>query len=385
VAPVVERTYGYARAAMERYDAIVIGGGAMGTAAARTLAERGRSTLLLERFTFGHGHGSSGGPTRIFRYNYAEPGYVAMVKLAAELWRELESAAGVELLRTTGGLDGGAAARGPSATVEASGVPIRRIHARDVTERWPALRFADDAELYLQDDSGVLRAADSVRAQASLARTAGADLREGARVTSLRSLHGGVEVETADGDAFAGGVAIVAAGSWAPDLLDGVGIDLPVVASLEQVTYFTLEDPQPLPTLIERWDDDVRADYTVPDPWELGSFKVGLHRGGAAVDLEPDLRPGIDETRLAHSRTHAAQRFAPHHETGTIDTCLYTITPDTHFVLDRVGPVVVASPCSGHGFKFVPLIGRVVADLATGRRAEISLEPFRLDRPALRR
>ena len=363
---------------------IVIGGGVMGTAAARTLAERGRSTLLLERFTFGHGLGSSGGPTRIFRYNYAEPGYVAMVRVAADGWRDLEDAAGVELLRTTGGIDAGAAAREPAAVVEASGVPIARVHAREVAERWPSLRFPDDAELYVQDDAGVLRATETVRAQLALATRAGADAREEVRVTALRPIGDAVEVRTEHDEVFAADAAVVAAGAWAPQVLAGAGIDLPVRASLEQVAYFALDEPAPLPTLIERWDDGVRVDYAVPDPWEPGAFKVGLHQGGDAVDLERR-RADVDRARLDRSRTHAAERFAAHHETGAIDTCLYTNALDEDFVLDRVGPIVVASPCSGHGFKFAPLVGRIVADLATGLTPELPIDRFRLDRAGLRR
>jgi sarcosine oxidase len=371
---------------MERFDAIVIGGGVMGTAAARNLAERGRSTLLLERLTFGHGSGSSGGPTRIFRYNYADPSYVAMVKMAAELWRELEDAAGVELLRTTGGVDVGAAAREPAATVAASGVPIERAQARDVMERWPALRFPDDAELYVQDGGGVLRAEATVLAQVTVATRAGAVAREGVGVTALRDVGSGVEVRTDGDEVFAAAVAVVAAGAWAPDVVGGAGIELAIAPSLEQVTYFALDEASPLPTVIERWDDGVHAGYAVPDPWDPGAFKVGLHQGGIDEALRLDDRPtATDGDRVARSTAHAAARFAPHRATGVVDTCLYTNTPDQDFVLDRVGPVVVASPCSGHGFKFAPLIGRVVADLATGEVPEVPLERFRLDRPALRR
>jgi sarcosine oxidase len=232
--------------------------------------------------------------------------------------------------------------------------------------------------VYLQEDSGVLRAAESVRTQARLAVAAGAELREEVDVVAVRATGDGVEVHT-DGDAFTADVAVVAAGAWAPAVLADAGVDVPLAPSLEQVTYFALDEPEPLPTLIERWDDGVHADYAVPDPWEPGAFKVGLHQGGDGVD--PSRRPtDPDPRRLARSRAHAAERFAAHHETGVVDTCLYTNTPDEDFVLDRVGPVVIASPCSGHGFKFVPLLGRVIADLATGQPAEVPLERFRVAR-----
>jgi sarcosine oxidase len=380
-------TRGYARRAMERFDAIVIGGGAMGTAAARSLAERGRSTLLLERFSFGHGLGSSGGPTRIFRYNYVQPEYVAMVRLAAELWRELEDAAGVDLLRTTGGIDVGAAAREIAAAVRASGIPIASVDAREVSERWPAVRFPDGTELYVQDDGGVLRAEATVRAQLALATRAGADARDGVRATGVRPMGDAVEVETEHGETFAAGVAVVAAGAWAPEVLAAADVELPVRPSREQVSYFALDERAPLPTVIERWDDGVHADYVVPDPWTPGAFKVGLHQGGRdrSVALDPEERPPeVDPDRLERNRAYAGERFAAHHATGTVDTCLYTNAPDEDFVIDRVGPIVVASPCSGHGFKFVPLVGRIVADLATDRTPEVPIGRFRLDRPGLR-
>lgn len=368
----------------ERFDAIVIGGGAVGTAAARSLAARDRSVVLFERFTFGHGFGSSGGPTRIFRYNYAEPDYVEMVRRAEPLWRELEGAAGVELLRKIGGIDAGPEAREPAAAVAAAGIAIRRADAREVAERWPALRFPDDAELYLQEDAGVLRAEATVRAQVELAGTLGADLRDGVRVTALRTTGDEVEIETEHGETSRARVAIVAAGSWAPELLAGAGIDVRLAPSLETVTYCELDDPSPLPTVIDRWDDGYRADYAVPDPWSPGAFKFGLHQGGVEGDLEPAWRPDPDPAVLERTRVLAAERFAPHREVGA-DACLYTNTPDTDFVLDRRGPVVVASPCSGHGFKFVPLVGRIVADLATGATPEVPLDRFTLGRPALRR
>ncbi|MBA3690976.1 MAG: FAD-dependent oxidoreductase, partial [Actinobacteria bacterium] len=148
------------------FDAIVVGGGAMGTAAARSLASRGRATLLLERFTFGHANGSSGGPTRIFRLTYHDPEYVRMARDALEAWRELEDAAGEPLMITTAGLDVGEGGRTSAAALAAAGERCTSISAEEVRERWPALRFAPDAEIFVQEDGGVCRAERTVRAQA---------------------------------------------------------------------------------------------------------------------------------------------------------------------------------------------------------------------------
>ncbi|GIU96250.1 MAG: N-methyltryptophan oxidase [Actinomycetota bacterium] len=365
----------------ERYDAIVVGAGAVGAAAAWALADRGAATLLLERFAIGHGRGSSGGPTRIFRFNYAEAFHVEMARHARDAWWELEARTGEDLLRVTGGLDVGRAARACAETVRAAGLEVRRIDAGEVAERWPALRLPDDAEIYFQPDAGVLRAEHAVRAQARLAAALGAELAEAEAVHAIAPVGGGLEVRTEARTARAPTV-VVAAGPWAPGLLARLGIRLALTTTREQVSYVRLDDPAPLPTVIERWDDGVRADYLVPDPWDPGWVKVGLHRGGRPADADA---PGEPDAELeARARRHAAARLAPHGPVGSTQACRYTLTPDERFVLDRVGPVVIASACSGHGFKFAPLTGRLVADLVTGAPPAIDLGPFRADRPGLR-
>ena len=137
--------------------------------------------------------------------------------------------------------------------------------------------------------------------------------------------------------------------------------------------------------MIDWFYDEAQPPYLVPDPFEgdPGHFKVGLHHSGPATDADGRSFDG-DPARVAREHAWVDRHIDAAVAIGRTDTCLYTLTPDEDFILDRVGPVVVASPCSGHGFKFVPLFGRLIADLATGATPAFPLEPFALDRPGLR-
>ena len=363
---------------------IVIGGGAMGTAAALELARRGRETLVLERFTPGHANGSSGGPTRIFRYAYHRDDYVRLAMLARDAWHELESAAAEQLLHVTGCLDVGEEGLRRADLLEENDVPVERLRGADAAERWPALRLPADADMAFQPQGGVVRAAPTVIAQARLASEAGATMRTETTVSDIAVRgDGGVGVHTDTGDVVAAPVAVVAAGAWARPLLATAGIEISLAPNLEQSTYFTLDDrATTLPTVIDWMSHVGQPPYLVPDPWDPGSFKVGLHHSGPMTDADSrSFDP--DPERVARATEYAQAHVPGSVATGRTDTCLYTLTPDEDFVLDRVGPVVVASPCSGHGFKFVPLFGRVLADLATGMQPAFDLSAFRVDRPAL--
>ncbi len=356
------------------YDVIVVGAGVMGTSAARWLAKRGRGTLLLDRFELGDARASSAGPTRIFRLTYHHPDYVRMARRALDEWRDLEAEAGEPLLVTTAGLDIGPEGRSSAEALEAAGVPFAYLSVEAIRERWPALRLETGTEAFVQEDGGVCMADRTVRAQARVAAGLGATVLERVRVERIVATGTGAEVH-ADAGMYRAPVVVVTAGPWAGDLLRTAGIDLPLVPSFEQVTYFALDDPAAIPTLIDWTVDPPRTPYTVPNPEEPSHFKVALHLSGP--DVDPDARSfDPDPDRVRRVEAYAAARFAPNRPTGATDTCLYTNTPDEDFVLDRRGPVVIGSPCSGHGFKFAPLIGRILADLATAQPAPLPIERF---------
>ncbi len=373
------------RSRMQRLDAIVVGAGAMGTAAARNLAMTGRETLLIERFSIGHPNGSSGGPTRIFRYAYHDVGYVRLAMAARETWDELEDASGEPLFRVTGCIDVGPEALQRASLLEAVGLRVERMSGADANERWPSLALPIEADVVFQPDGAVLKADRTVEAQARLAVAAGATIVEGTTVVGISAAGDGVALTTSDGTRFETPVAVVAAGPWAEPLLATAGIDVPLRPTLEQVTYFELGPDRAAPPPVIDWlYDEEHPAYVVPDPWEPGGFKVGLHRSGPATDadgrsFDPD--PG----RLQRVLDYVAVQVPAARPTDRTDTCLYTITPDEDFVLDRVGPVVIASPCSGHGFKFAPLFGRALAALAAGDEPVFDLSAFRIDRPSLAR
>jgi sarcosine oxidase len=361
-----------------RFDVVVVGGGVIGTSTARWLAARGRNTLLLERFEIGHARGSSGGPTRIFRLTYDHPDYVRMARRALEEWRALEDEAGERLMITTAGLDLGAGGRSSADALEAAGESFEYLPVDAVAERWPALRLDAGTEAFVQKDGGVCMAERTVHAQAKLAVGAGASVLENTRVLSVARRGDGAEVRT-DGESYVADVVVITAGAWARELLLGAGIDLPLRPSLEQVTYFALQEPSPLPTVID-WDvTPPRTPYAVPDPTRPGHFKVALHMSGPPVDADArSFQP--DPDRVRRVTDYVAGRFAPSVPDGATETCLYTNTPDEHFVLDRIGPIVVGSPCSGHGFKFAPLTGMILADLATDRPPAVPIERFTASR-----
>jgi sarcosine oxidase len=368
---------------VERVDVAIVGGGPMGTAAARALSARGRSVILFERFTLGHGNGSAAGTTRNVRLTYHDPVYVRMARHAFEAWRALEADAGVELLRVVGGLDVGDATDTAAAALAAAGERFDRPSPDEVVERWPMLRFPAHSRFLFQADGAVVRSRDALFALARTAAREGADLRDETTVRSIAPAGDGVELETSTGDAVRSAVAILAAGAWNGPLLRSIGVDLPLRPTLEQSTYFE-GAPTDLPTVIDWRGSSAEPPYLVPDPFVPGAVKAGIHRSGPPVDPEArSFDPDPVRVRLAASWVDGVLGSPP--TLVRSETCLYTLTPDEDFVLDRIGPVIVASPCSGHGFKFTPLIGTVLADLVTEAAPSVPLDRFRLDREGLLR
>lgn len=356
---------------VERVDVVVVGGGVMGSAAAWELARRGREVVLLERFGAGHTNGASHGASRIYRTTYGQPEYLDLAQEALGLWRELEAESGLDVLTLTGGVSHGLPRRDDiAAAFDARGVPYEWLHPDAAAERWPGLRF-EGSVLHEPSTAGRVHADRAVEAFQAVARARGAAIRHDVRVHSIVPVAGGVRVSTDGGELLAQRV-VLAAGGWVGQLLPGV---MPLVVTQEQPAHFRLragapgEDTwpsfthSPSPDLLgpgRTWPAEA---YGMATPGE--GIKVGLHGVGVATD--PDRRTFLAEPgRLATLQSYVAQ-WVPGVDPDDLVpvSCTYTTTPDEDFVLDRLGRVVVAAGFSGHGFKFGPAIGRVLADLAT--------------------
>lgn len=329
----------------------------MGCATARALSKLGKKVVLLERFRLGHKRGSSHGRTRIFRFSYPDPMYVDMAREALELWRDLEREAGTELVHTTGGLDLGPDISANAAALEECGVAYELLTASDAVERFPAVSIGPRTEALYQRDSAIVYADASIASFATAAMDADADVIEEREVISIEPSAASVVVRTPGGD-FEADRVVIAAGPWAKKILTQVGIDLPVRPTRETIAYFPIEGGA-LPTVVE-WGRP--AVYALPSPGQ--GLKVGEHIAGPAAD--PDDDQPADRGSVDRLARWVGERFpGADNEARLVETCFYTNTDDERFILERRDNIVIGSACSGHAFKFAPLIGKRLAALAT--------------------
>jgi sarcosine oxidase len=370
---------------VERIDAVVIGAGVAGSAAARSLAARGVSCILLEQFDVGHARGSSHGPTRLFRLAYPEQDYVGLAQRALESWRQLEDEAGERLLVTTGGLYAGGWAEACGEALAACGLGARQrwLSAGEAAERFPGMSFDGLERVLWQEDGGVCLADRTVTALVRAARAAGVDVRERAEALRLRPGSNGVEIETAAGTIGAR-VCVVTAGPYAAPLLEPAGLELPLQASFAQVTYFAPagEGADMPPGFVEAAGTDgglASGGYWVPGVDGASTVKAG--DGAAGRDVDARDAPFEVDPEEEGWMSEFVERRLPSFDPKPVrsETCIYTMTPDEDFVLGRRGPIVVGSACSGHGFKFGPLLGELLADLAA-REGSTPHDRFSLSR-----
>jgi sarcosine oxidase len=373
---------------MAAVDVAVIGLGATGSAALYHLARRGVCAVGIERFAPGHDRGSSHGETRIIRLGYFEhPSYVPLVRAAIPLWRALERDAGESILEVTGiielGAPDGELVAGTLRSARQHALPHEVLDAAAVMRRFPAFQVPPHVVGVFQPDGGILAAEPAVRAQARLAEAAGATLRIGETVRAIEPGPAGVRIVT-DRGAIEAGQAIVAAGPWLTSLLPDFPV--PIRVTRQVLGWFAPADPalfarEHCPVFMIETETGIY--YGFPAGPKPGVKFAKHHHEDEAIDPSAPVRPttGADEALLRGAlATHVP---AANGRLLSSQTCLYTMAPDGDFILDRLPgapAVIVASPCSGHGFKFAPVIGEILADLATANTTRHDISRFRLAR-----
>lgn len=373
------------------YRVIVLGLGGIGSAAAYWASKRlGAEVLGIEQFAFGHTRGGSEDHSRIIRLSYHRSDYVQLAKRAFEAWDALAEDAGEALVLKTGGLD----LCGPESAIglddyrramTETGVEFEEVDAVEIRRRWPQWRIADEVEGIYQERAGIAMATRANAAHRRLAQTNGATLLEKAAVTEIREVGGEVEVVAGD-RAFRAEKLIIAAGAWTNQALSHLGLEFPLDVSLEQVVYFdsTKLDafaPDRFPVWI--WMD-VPCFYGFP---VFGKPAVKVSWDRCEVFTDPDHRPFEPDP----ATTRAIADFTGRHLPDALGpvrlakTCLYTLTPDRDFIIDRVPGTesVFVAVGAGHAFKFASLIGKALSDLAIEGHSDLDLSPFRADRAIL--
>ena len=332
---------------MPRADAeiAIVGAGVMGLATAWALARAGRSVVVCEQFEVGHVNGSSHGGSRIIRLSYPEERWVRLAQEAYPLWQELEAGWGRALIDQPGTIDLGDW-RGHRDALAACGAPFEVLDRAETGRRFPINLDSGETGLF-QPDGGIVFADLALQALAGAATAAGAEVRERTRVESIED-----EGETVSLDGLQAKAVVVTAGAWAPGL---VGVD--ATPTRETASFFALDEP--VPSVLDKSLGDTHH-YALAAPGV--GLKAGVHRSGRVTDPdesgEPDAAIGERATEWVE------RRFRGVGSLEHMETCLYTNRLDDEFLLEREGRIVIGSPCSGHGFKFAPVIGKRLADLA---------------------
>jgi sarcosine oxidase len=376
---------------METMEAqnVIVGAGAMGSAAAYHLAKRGEPVVLIEQFALGHDRGSSHGAARITRHSYADARYARLMPAAFRAWRELEADAGEALYIRTGGVSFSPPGVDYAARVAMSlrelDVPHWRTSGREWNRRRPAFGLPDEYDVVFEPDAGLVAASRALAVQVEMARQLGGDRTRILAQTPVRhvDLDGRHPVVVTDSSRIVAERLIVSAGAWVKRLLPGLPV--PLRATRQQVLYFRSGDRVsfqigrfPIFMFVPAADQDVY--YGMPEFLGLG-VKIARHSG-------PEIDPDLEDRTVGEEYRSIVRRFLRGHiplladaPIDLTEVCLYTLAPEEQFQVDFLPgrtDVIVASPCSGHGFKFSCLIGRVLADLAITGTSGLATETWRI-------
>jgi sarcosine oxidase len=358
----------------ESSEYVVVGAGLAGAATAWQLALRGHDVTILERTVPASHDGSSHGSARIFRYAYPDEFYTRAVIESKVLWDELNRASGLELITPFGAVDYGPE-RQPehlAGILAETGVEHELLSAADARRRWPHIAF--DTPVLWHPGAGVIDAESAVNAMIDQAVKHGARVLTGWNVTGVEKTGAGYRLVSAGGETLEAGNIIISAGGWLPQLLDRLSLPAGFLAAMpeftvrqEQAHHFRYLDAAPWPTFIHK-SADIQT-YGLPGGRDAGfaGQKVAEYNGGKFIPSAAQQTGWVDPANRSRVVDYVRKYLPgldpePYAET----TCLFTNTPTEDFLIDRADNLTVLSPCSGHGAKFAPLIGRWAADLATG-------------------
>ncbi len=368
---------------MRHYDVIVAGLGAMGSSAAYQLARRGLSVLGLDQYHPPHTRGSTHGRTRIIREAYFEdPLYVPLVQRSYELWFELAKRVSTEIIRTTGGLmlgpEHGAVIVGSQASAEANNITHQLLDSAAISRRFPGLTPPPDFVGLWEERAGLLFAETIVSTHLELALESGADLRLGCPLLGWNDEGNSVLARTGLGD-FRSTSLVLTAGPWMSRLLPGLDHLFTVE---RQVSHWFEPVPEMAQWPVTLWEHYPGGlFFTLPD--EVDGLKAGVHHEGETVDPDRvDRQTSKNEEEVVRG---LLARFMPAANSRLLKSavCLYTNTPDHHFLLDRhpdSRQVIVVSPCSGHGFKFASVVGEITAELVSQGETRFDISHFGFER-----
>jgi sarcosine oxidase len=376
------------------HDVIVAGLGGMGSAAAYQLAGRGQRVLGLERFSPAHDRGSSHGRSRIIRQAYFEGSeYVPLLLRAYELWEQLEEETGQRLMTLTGGLmigrEDGELVSGSVRSAEEHGLPYEKLDAAEIRRSFPAYAPAPGTVALYEEKAGFVRPEETVKAHLDRASSSGADLRFGEPVLSWEASGDGVRVETPK-SSYEAGRLVISPGAWAPQLL--ADLDLPLEVIRQVMFWYEPKNglgpflPERFPIFI--WEpEDGNMFYGFPAQDADRGVKAAFFRAGGVPTSPDTIDREVHEEEIGFLRGYLAEHV-PELAGRCLDAraCMYTNTPDEHFVISAHPghpQVVIACGFSGHGYKFCSVVGEIVADLAIegSTRHPIDLfSPARLNR-----
>ncbi|HEX9037110.1 MAG TPA: N-methyl-L-tryptophan oxidase [Ktedonobacterales bacterium] len=366
-------------------SAIVVGGGVIGLSTACALVGRGVQVTLLERHTVGHPWASSHGMTRAIRHEYGPNRiYTQMVARSLTRWDELERESGRRLYTETGVLTLGQEGDGQTLAgyeiMRDEGLPVERLSPEECAARFPQFDPAKYSAITWNPRGGMLYASECLLALRERLTARGGTLREGARVTQVEQTGGAARVWLEGAATLEADYVVVTAGPWALDVVPGLRAT--VRPTRQQITYFAGADPAlfaigTFPVFLAEMEC---YGFPMHGP---GWLKIASHVTGATVDPDAGYEPDLDEIEFVREFIRRVIPRAESLEVALVDRCMYDMTPDEDFILDRLPGserITIGSGFSGHGFKFGPLTGALLAAVALGEEPEFSLERFRLTR-----